>query len=125
MDCTVSIKISAEDLSMLRRIAKAENRRFDDLTQLLFAEGLDYFFCEEIVSVKKLPEEYTEQEKKQEELNNKIRKEDYDSFAEMKAAGYIVVQDYFSNHRHDSETKEYHDDLIKPMVQRLRDIATN
>ena len=125
MDCTVSIKISAEDLSMLRRIAKAENRRFDDLTQLLFAEGLDYFFCEEIVSVKKLPEEYTEQEKKQEELNNKIRKEDHDSFAEMKAAGYIVVQDYFSNHRHDNEAEEYKDDLIKPMVQRLRNFATN
>ena len=122
---TLSIKISAEDLSMLRRIAKSENRRFDDLIQLLFAEGLDYFFCEEIVSVKKAPEEYTEQEKKQEELNKKIRKENYDSFAEMEAAGYIVVQDYFSNHQHDNETKEYKDDLIKPMVQRLRDFATN
>ena len=122
---TLSIKISSEDLSMLRRIAKSENRRFDDLMQLLFAEGLDYFFCEEIVSVKKLPEEYTEQEKQQEEINNKIRKKNHDSFAEMEAAGYIVVQDYFSNHRHDNKTKEYKDDLIKPMVQRLRDFATN
>ena len=122
---TLSIKISAEDLSMLRRIAKSENRRFDDLIQLLFADGLNLFFCEEIVNVKKLPEEYTEQEQKQEELNNKIRQKDLNSFAEMQDAGYVVVHDYFTNHQHDTVTKKYKDDLIKPIVERIRDFATN
>ena len=121
----LTIKISSEDVSMLRRIAKSENRRFDDLIQLLFAEGLDYFFCEEIISVKKLPEEYTEQELKQEELNNQIKKEKHNNFQEMEAAGYITVSDYFTNHQCNRETTECKDDLINPMVQRLRALATD
>ena len=81
MECSIGIRISSDDASMLKRIAKAQNRRFDDFLQLVFAEGLEYFFIEDCVSVKKLPQEYTEEERKQEEINKKILAEhdDYDS----------------------------------------------
>ena len=122
MECSIGIKISSDDASMLKRIAKAQNRRFDDFLQLVFAEGLEYFFCEECLSVKKLPEEYTEEERKQEEINKKIQAEhgDYDSRV---AAGFSPVRDYLSNHEYSKETNTREDKLILPMAQRVREIA--
>ena len=121
----LTIKISSEDVAMLRRIAKSQNRRFDDFLQLVFAEGLQFFFCEESVSVKKLPEEYTEEERKQEEINNKIKSEDHATFDDMKAAGFKAVSDYFGNHIYDPESKEYSDDLIMPIYERIRELAVS
>ena len=66
---TFTIKISGKDLQMLRRIAKAQNRRFDDFVQLCFADGLTYMFCDEMLHVEKEPEDYTQEEQKQLELN--------------------------------------------------------
>ena len=119
----LTIKISSEDSSMLRRIARSQDRRFDDFLQLVFAEGLEYYFCERSVSVEKLPEEYTEAERKQEEINKKIKTEDHATFDEMKAAGFRAVCNYFGNHKYDPETKEHSDDLITPLYERIRDIA--
>ena len=108
---------------MLRRIAKSQNRRFDDFLQLVFAEGLEYYFCEQSVSVEKLPEEYTEAERKQEEINKKIKSEDHATFDEMKAAGFRGVQQYLGNHIYDPESKEYSDNLITPLYERIRNLA--
>lgn len=121
----LTIKISSADVAMLRRIAKSQNRRFDDFLPLVFAEGLEYYFCETEASVKKLPEEYTEAELKQRELNNKIRDEDHKSFDEMKSAGFVPVNDYFTNHQYNRETEKYTDEFIAPMVERLRALATD
>ena len=119
----LTIKISSEDSSMLRRIAKSQNRRFDDFLQLVFAEGLEYYFCERSVSVEKLPEEYTEAERKQEEINKKINSKDHATFDEMKAAGFRGVQQYLGNHIYDPESKEYSDNLITPLYERIRNLA--
>ena len=121
----LTIKISASDLSMLRRIAKSQNRRFDDFLQLVFADGLHYFFCDEEASVKKLPEEYTEAELKQQELNKKIRDEDHESFDDMRSAGFASVNSYFTNRQYNRETEKWTDDFIAPMVERFRDLATD
>ena len=122
MECSIGIRISSEDVAMLKRIAKAQNRRFHDFIQLVFAEGLECFFVEECLSVKKLPEEYTEEERKQEEINKKIQAEygDYDSRV---AAGFSPVRDYLSNHEYNKETNTCEDKLILPMSQRIREIA--
>ena len=119
----LTIKISAKDAAMLRRIAKTENRRFDDFLQLVFAEGLGYFFCDKEIYVKKLPEEYTPQERKQEELNKKIQSENHDSYESLNAAGYVSLMNSFTNHEWDPDSDTHSDNLIEPIVNNLKDIA--
>ena len=92
----LTIKISSEDLSMLRRIAKSDKRRFDDFVQLVFADGLHYYFCDEYIEVEKLPEEYTEEEIKQKEINSEIMQDKkYNNMQERRDAGFIKVSDTF------------------------------
>lgn len=112
----LTIKISAADVVMLRRIAKAQHRRFDDFLLLIFAGGLDMHFCDEGVHVKKLPDEYTDEEIKQKELNEKIQKEIKTGWDDMKAAGFKHVDSHF----HNCGTP---DTFIDPMVERIRDIC--
>jgi hypothetical protein len=115
----LSIEISAADVSMLRRIAKTQHRRFDDMLQLVFASGLDSYFCEENVYVDKLQEEYTEDELKQNELNDKIKTDIQTGWEDMKAAGYVTVDKYFSNSHYSADD----DDLIRPIADRIRSIC--
>ena len=122
---TLSIKIDGRDLRMLRRIAKAENRRFDDFVQIVFADGLLYMFCDETLHVKKEPEDYTPEEKKQLELNAELDKASYKNYEEKEAAGYKHVMGCFSNCAYDSETNTQSDELIEPMVARIREVALN
>ena len=122
MECSIGIRISSEDVAMLKRIAKSQNRRFHDFLQLVFAEGLECFFVEDCVSVKKLPQEYTKEERKQEEINKKIQAE-HDDYDSRKAAGFSPVRDYLSNHEYNKETNTREDKLILPMAQRVREIA--
>ena len=121
----LTIKIRSEDVAMLRRIAESENRRFEDFLQLVLSSGLEIYFCEEVVSVKKLPDEYTEEELKQQEINNKIKSEDHEDYESMRAAGFRSVRDYFTNHDYDPETKEYSDNLIAPLCNRIRKLAVS
>ena len=108
---------------MLRRIAKAENRRLDDFVQLIFADGLSYMFCDEGVEVAKEPEDYTPEEQKQLELNAELNKAPYKNHEQKEAEGYKYVRTCISNHAYDSETKTHKDELIEPMVARIRNIA--
>lgn len=120
---TFTIKISGKDLQMLRRIAKAENRRFADFVQLCFADGLNYMFCDEMLYVEKEPEDYTQEEQNQLELNAELDKTPHKTFAEKEAAGYKHVGRCFCNHVHDSETNTHRDEIIEPMVARIRKVA--
>ena len=54
-----TIKVSDKDYDLIQRIAKQEKRRLSDFAQLLFAEGLDYFFCEQQLCFKKHDDELT------------------------------------------------------------------
>ena len=118
-----SIKVSSEDLKMLHRISKSVNRRFDDIVQLIFAEGLGCMFCEECIHVDKEPQDYTPDEKKQLELNAEIDKVGYKTFKEKEAAGFKYVIHCLSNSNYNSETNTHTDELIEPMVARIRQIA--
>ena len=120
---TLSIQINLRDIRMLRRIAKAENRRFDDFVQLVFADGLNYMFCDEMLYVEKEPEDYTPEEKKQIELNAELEKPPFKSYDEKEAAGYKHVSRCLCNHVRDSETGTPRDEIIEPMVERIRNVA--
>ena len=125
----IEISIPDKDYDLLTRIAKSEKRRLSDMNYLAYAEGIGYLFCETDVTIKKLDSEFTEEEKNQIKLNEKLEKEN-DNFwqlscEERKAKGFKHVKQYMSNHEYDSETKECSDGLIKPLTERIESYAFN
>ena len=120
---TISIKVSAADKEMLERIAKAQDRRFNDLAQILFSEGLAYFYCEEIVYVKKKESEYTEQEIGQKLVNDDLIAAGYYQLSqvERKATDYKHVDSHFHNGNCCSDQ----DALIAPIVERIKAFAVS
>ena len=122
----ITIKVSDKDYDLIQRIAKSEKRRFSDFTQLVFAEGLDYFFCEESICFKKRDDELTEEEHKQIKINDELSKQEgwYDlDYKERVVQGYKQVHQWWENHLYNHETKEHDDNLIKPLVERLENYA--
>lgn len=122
----ITIKVSDKDYDLIQRIAKSERRRLSDFTQLVFAEGLDYFFCDDVVCFKKHDDEFTEEEKKQIEINDELRKQDgwYElDYKEKVAQGFKQVFEYWENHAYNQETKEHDDNLIKPLVKSVQSFA--
>ena len=123
---TITVQISAADKAMLKRIAASVDRRFDDLNQLIFGSGLDYFFAEEQVYVKKLPQEFTPEEKEQltknEQIDNdpKIR-----GWEAREEAGYKLVTRVLSNCETKPSGQGHYDPLIEPMAERIKAFATS
>ncbi len=113
-----------KDYDLFVRIAKAQKRKPNDLTGLVFAEGLKFFFCEEAIWFKKRDDEFTEEEKKQLKINKDLE-ESIEGFwrnldeKEREEKGYVHVQEHWTNHAHDPKTKECHDVLIQPFVERI------
>jgi len=120
---TISIKVSAADKEMLERIAKSQDRRFNDLVQILFSEGLEYFYCEEVVHVKKKESEFTEQEIGQKLVNDDLIAAGYYqlSQAERKATDYKHVDSHF----HNGTCCNDKDTLIAPIVERIKAFAVS
>tara|TARA_B100000287_G_scaffold120224_1_gene112125 strand:+ start:173 stop:565 length:393 start_codon:yes stop_codon:yes gene_type:complete len=122
----IKIKVSDKDYDLIQRIAKSEKRRFSDFTQLVFAEGLDYFFCEESICFKKRDDELTEEEHKQIKINDELSKQEgwYDlDYEEKVVKGYKQVHQWWENHLYNQETKEHDDNLIKPLVESIQSFA--
>tara|TARA_Y100000401_G_scaffold52661_1_gene41318 strand:- start:538 stop:915 length:378 start_codon:yes stop_codon:yes gene_type:complete len=122
---TITIQISAADKAMLKRIAKSVDRRFADLNQLIFARGLEIFFCDDDVWVEKLPDEYTKEERQQQEKNKAIRENpEINGWDAQQKAGFVVVRECISNHERKPDGEGCHDPLIEPIAKRIRAIAT-
>lgn len=122
----ITIKVSDKDYDLIQRIAKQEKRKLSDFSYLLFAEGLKFFFCEEVICFKKHDDELTEEEHKQIKINDELRKQDgwYElDFTEKVAQGFKQVKEWWENHFYNQETKEYEDNLIEPLVERLENYA--
>ena len=122
----ITIKVSDKDYDLIQRIAKQEKRKLSDFSYLLFAEGLKFFFCEEHICFKKHDDELTEEEHKQIKINDELRKQDgwYNlDFPEKAAQGFKQVKEWWENHFYNQETKEYEDNLIEPLVERLENYA--
>ena len=66
----LKIQVTPNQLSLLKRIAKADDRRLNDLINLVFSCGLSVYFCERSICVSKNDDEYTKEEIKQKALND-------------------------------------------------------
>ena len=122
----ITIKVSDKDYDLIQRIARQEKRKLSDFSYLLFAEGLKFFFCEDVICFKKHDDELTEEEHKQIKINDELRKQDgwYNlDFSEKTAQGFKQVKEWWENHFYNQETKEYEDNLIEPLVKRLENYA--
>tara|TARA_R100000231_G_scaffold1859_1_gene3214 strand:+ start:334 stop:720 length:387 start_codon:yes stop_codon:yes gene_type:complete len=102
---TISIQVSDKQYSLLTRIANSEQRRLSDFNYLIYGQGLDMFFCERSVHVKKEPDEYTKEEKKQQAINKKVEKSkprsDWDEH------GWEHVSDYMYNYDKPDGEKDF------------------
>lgn len=122
---TITIQISAADKAMLKRIAKSVDRRPADFYQLVFSKGLSYIFIDDHVWVDKLPDEYTEEERQQQEKNKEIRENpEITSMQAQREAGYVKVSDIITNHDPKPAGDGHHDPLVEPIAQRIRAIVT-
>ena len=71
---TITIELTDKQHCLLSRIAKADKRKLDDFIYLIIAEGLTYFFCETSICIEKTPDEYTQEERRQQAKNEKLQK---------------------------------------------------
>ena len=122
----ITIKVSYKNYDLIQRIAKEEKRRLSDFAQLLFAEGLDYFFCEQQLCFKKHDDELTEEEHKKIKINVELRKQEgfYDlDYKDKVKQGYKQVFEWWENSIYNHETKKHDDNLIKPIVKSIQSFA--
>ena len=114
---TISIQVSDKQYSLLNRLAAAEKRRLSDFNYLIFGQGLDMFFCERSVHVKKEPDEYTKEEKKQLAINKKVEKSNERS--EWDVHGWEHVSDYMYNYdKPDGEM-----DFVTKLAHEIEELA--
>lgn len=118
----VTIQIEEKDLLMLRRVAKSVKRKEQDMYQILFAHGIKYMFCDESVVVKKLPEEYTQEDHEQMDKNKKLEKEHVNHDVRV-ANGWKYVREYISNHERNEDDTGCHDPLFDPIADRVEAFA--
>ena len=124
---TLTIKVSAADHKKLKAIAAEEGRRLDDLSQLLYARGLEYFYCETSVSIKKEAHEYTEKESRQVSKNKELEASEgwlALNWEQRKERGYEHVSEFISNHERD-DSGQFVDRLIDPLAERIKAFATD
>ena len=122
----ITVKVSDKDYDLIQRIAQQEKRRLSDFAQLLFAEGLDYFFCEQQLCFKKHDDELTEEEHKQIKINDELRKQEgfYDlDYKDKVKQGYKQVFEWWENSIYNHETEKHDDNLIKPIVKSIQSFA--
>ena len=98
----LKIPVTKKQLYLLERIAKNDDRRLEDLVNLVFSTGLEIYFCERAICFDKDQDELTEDEKKQIKINEKLR-ENHKNFwsledDEQKKLGYKKVETQFSNY---------------------------
>ena len=116
----LKIPLTKKQISLLKRIAKADDRRLEDLINLVFSCGLSVYFCERSICVSKNDDEFTEDEIKQKALNDKLLKNNpkfhYQSQEEQKAQGYKYVDNTYDNYNRD-------DDFIEKLADEIKENA--
>ena len=98
----LKIPVNQKQLSLLKRIAKADDRRLEDLINLIFSTGLEIYFCERGICFDKDQDELTVEEKKQIKINKKLINETEKFWSltddEQKKLGYKKVETQYSNY---------------------------
>jgi len=128
---TISINLTDKDHDLYLKIARSTRRRPSELAALIFADGLGSFFCEEMVSVEKTEDDYTEEDRIQQKKNAELEKtegwEDL-KYDERKDKGWNPVHGWINNHERIEKpdgTVSYEDPLIEPFADRIRDYVLN
>jgi len=118
------LKLSVTDKNyyLLQRIAKADDRRLNDLIYLVFSTGLSSYFFERAICFEKDESEITIEEKAQIKKNQEIIKNN-DKFwqledDEQKKLGYEKVSQSYSNCYNQGEK-----DFIDKLADEIRDNA--
>jgi hypothetical protein len=70
----LSIDVTDKQYDLMKRIARANDRRLEDLLRLVLAEGFEYYWSEDSFSFKKNDDEFTEEDRKQLAKNDEIKK---------------------------------------------------
>jgi len=113
----LSIDVTEKQYYLLSRIAKSDDRRLQDLLYLIFSLGLSIYFCERSVYISKDDNEFTEEEKKQKALNEKLIKDTkkfhHLSEDEQKKLGFKEVELGYSNYSRENDFIEKLADEIK------------
>ena len=118
------IELPDKDYSIIERVAKDQDRRLTDLSYLVYARGLESYFCETAVSIKREPDEYTEEEQAQLKKNAELEKtEGWDKldYEERQAKGMKHVCDWITNHSY--ENGKCTDPLFDPLTARFKTYA--
>ena len=113
----LSIDVTEKQYYLLSRIAKSDDRRLQDLLYLIFSLGLSIYFCERSIYISKNDDEFTDEEKKQKALNEKLIK-DTEKFhhlseEEQKELGFKQVELGYSNYSRENDFIEKLADEIK------------
>ena len=81
------------------RIAKSDNRRLNDFSYLILAEGLRFYFENKEFYLEKLVSDLSEEEVKQFHKNNDLKNStmgwDHLSMEEKKKQGYVNVENFY------------------------------
>ncbi len=116
----LKIPVTKKQLYLLQRIAENDDRRLEDLVNLVFSTGLEIYFCERGICFEKDQDELTEDEKKQIKINEKLRNENKNFWTleddEQKKLGYKKVETQYSNY---STNKSF----INLLAQEIRNNA--
>ena len=72
---SITIPLTDRQHDLFRRIAKTDRRKLNDLYRLIFACGLEFYWCEDTFSFKKRDDELTDEERKQIAKNDQIEKD--------------------------------------------------
>ena len=111
--------LSDKHYDLLKRIAKADDRRLSDLIPLLFSTGLNFYFDEKNIFVEKKDNEFTYEEKKQNKINKELEINNPGFWGlsndKRKKLGYKHVETFFSNYH--SEQKNFISELSKDLKE--------
>tara|TARA_B100001250_G_C19365228_1_gene599455 strand:+ start:209 stop:601 length:393 start_codon:yes stop_codon:yes gene_type:complete len=121
---SLSIELPDKDHSILSRVAVDQDRRLKDLIYLLMSRGIESYFCETSVSIKKEDDEYTEEDNNQLKKNKELElTKGWTSLTweEQKAKGFEYVCSYL--HNHERKDGKYTDPLIDPLAERIKSYA--
>ena len=121
----LKIPVTQKQLSLLKRIAKSDDRRFDDMLNLIFSCGLSIYFCERGIYISKEKEDFTKEELKQKALNDKLIKENKKfhtlSNEEQAKLGFKQVELGYSNYSRDNDfIEKLADDIKNNALQQIK-----